>query len=92
MESVLARICREAGGRVTTDMVRDLNLQDLQGPDGRCLEVTADGFPQLGVAQLAVDTTLVEPFRSCGSARRQAVDSDGAVLDSARRRKERTYP
>ena len=34
LESVLAGICREAGGRVTTNiLVRDLDLEHLQGPD-----------------------------------------------------------
>ena len=71
LESMLARICREAGGRVTTNiMVRDLDLEHLQGPDGRRLEVVADGLPLFGGAQLALDTTLVSALkgeeRCCG--------------------------
>ena len=88
LESMLARICREAGGRVTTDiMVRDLDLEHLQGPDGRRLEVVADGFPLFGGAQLALDTTLVSALKGDGTARRGAADDDGVALEAARKRK-----
>ena len=81
---MLARICREAGGRVTTNvMVRDLDLEHLQGPDGRRLEVVADGLPLFGGAQLAVDTTLVSAVRGDGTARRLAADVDGGSGCSA---------
>ena len=43
-------------------------------------------------AELAMDTTMVSPVRSDGTARRQCAATSGAVLDQARRRKERTYP
>ena len=90
LESAAARICREAGGRVTTNVfVRDLDVAVPNALDGRCLEV-ADGLPLFGGAQLAVDTTLVSPLHADGS--RHAADSDGAVLATARRRQERTYP
>ena len=59
LESIAARICREGGGRVTTNvLVRDLDLA-LPGAvaDGRRLEVVVDGLPLFGGAQLAVDTT-----------------------------------
>ena len=89
LESAAARICREAGGRVTTNVfVRDLDVAVPNALDGRRLEV-ADGLPLFGGAQLAVDTTLVWPLHADGS--RHAADSDGAVLATARRRKERTY-
>ena len=70
MESVAARICREAGGRVTTNiLVRDLDL-DLEDPgDARRLEVVVDGLPLHGGSQLAVDTTMVSALRGDGSAR-----------------------
>ena len=49
VESAAGRICREAGGRVTQNiMVRDLDLEHLQGPGGRRLEVVADGLPLFG--------------------------------------------
>ena len=45
LESVAARICREAGGRVSTNvMVRDLDLVQFAG-DARRFQVVADGFP-----------------------------------------------
>ena len=58
-ESAAARICREAGGQVTTNrFVRDLDI-GVPVNDGRRLEVVVDGLPLYGGAQLAVDTTLV---------------------------------
>ena len=60
--------------------------------DGRRLEVVADGLSLWHGAQPAVDTTLVSLLHSDGRARRRAADNDGAALEVARRRKERTYP
>ena len=66
LESAAARVCREAGGRVTTNvMVRDLDLPVLNATDSRPWEVVVDGLPLFGGSQLAVDTTLV-----CSSLRR----------------------
>ena len=46
MESVMARICREAGARVRTNvMVCDLDLGAFDQLDGRRLEIIADGLP-----------------------------------------------
>ena len=64
----------------------------LNAVDGRRLEVVADGLSLWHGAQPAIDTTLVSPLHSDGSARRRAADNDGAALEVARRRKERTYP
>ena len=70
VESAAARVCREAGARVTTNvMLRDLDLFLPQRADGRRLEVVADGLPLFDGAQLAVDTTLVSPLHCDGSAR-----------------------
>ena len=45
MERVLARVCREAGARVATNVfLRDLNL-DVPTEDGRRIEVVANGLP-----------------------------------------------
>ena len=45
LESVAARICREAGGRVRTNMlVRDMDL-DVPIADARRLEAVVDGLP-----------------------------------------------
>ena len=91
LESV--RICREAGGRVTTNvMVRDLDLAAPNMFDARRLEVVVDGLPLFGGVQLAVDTTMVSALHANGEARRGAARTDGVALAAARRRKERTYP
>ena len=86
------RICREAGGRATSNVLsRDLDLP-VPATDGRRLEVVVDGLPLSGGCQLAVDTTLVCALHCDGSPQNGAVDADGVVLQAARRRKERTYP
>ena len=92
IESAAARICREAQGRVATNvLVRDLDIP-VPVNDGRRLEVVVDGLPFFGGAQLAVDTTLVSSLHCDGLHHRGAADVDGAVLVAARRRKERTCP
>ena len=93
LESETARVCREPGGRVTTNiMVRDLDLAEPRAADGRRLEVVVDGLPLFGGCQLAVDTTVVCALHCDGSPHRGADNLDGVVLERARRRKERTYP
>ena len=93
LESCVARVCREAGGRVTSNvMIRDLDLIQPGVVDARRLEVVVDGLPLFGGAQLAVDGTLVSAIRSNGTARRRADRIDGVALWEARRRKELTYP
>ena len=72
LENVVARICREAGGRVTTNVL--VPNVDLVGPsveDNRRLEVVADGLPLFGGAQLAIDTTVVSALHADGTARRR---------------------
>ena len=92
LESAAARVCREAGARVTTNvMVRDLDLVPQERVDGRRLEVVADGLPLFHGAQLAVDTTMVTPLKRDGTPQPGSVDVDGAALGCARRRKERVY-
>ena len=71
---------------MTNVFVRDLDLGEFNGLDGRRLEVIADGLTLWRGAQLAIDTTLVS------LAIRRAVAHDGAALEAARRRKERVYP
>ena len=93
LESCAARICREAGARVSTNIrVQDLDLLPGGQLDDRRLEVVADGLPLFHGAQLAIDTTLVSPVRADGAPRRQCATRDGAALDQARRTKERRYP
>ena len=49
VQNVTARICREAGGRVTTNvMVRDLDLAGPHVADTRRLEIVVDGLPLFG--------------------------------------------
>ena len=88
----MARICREAGARVRTNvMVRDLDLGAFDQLDGRRLEIIADGLPLWRGAQLAIDTTLVSPIRADEATRRHAAHRDGVALEEARRTKERKY-
>ena len=92
MESAAARICREGGARVTTNiMVRDMDLAVPNPGDARRLEIVTDGLPWCGGAQLAIDTTLISSWHCDGTARPGTADTDGAALTAARRRKERTY-
>ena len=93
LESAAARVCREAGARVSLDVrVKDMDLARPDALDNRRLEVVADGLPLFQGAQLAVDTTAVSVLRRDGAPRRRVVSQDGAALDAARRRKERVYP
>ena len=93
LESMAARICREAGARVVPNMlVRNMDLAVPVAGDARRLEVVADGLPLWGGVQLAVDTTLVSALRGDGNPRRGAATRDGVALSEARRDKERTYP
>ena len=93
LENAAARVCREAGARVTTNvLVRDLDLPLPVAADNRRLEVVADGLPIFGGSQLALDTTLVCALHCDGSPHTGAADTDGVVLQRARRRKERRYP
>ena len=64
LESVVVRVCREAGGRVTTNvLLRDLDFEIADRTDTRRLEVALNGLPLFGGAQLAIDATIVSPFR-----------------------------
>lgn len=104
LERAVARVCREAGARVATNvLLRDLNTGLPAVPsrrssrrgrrgDERRVEVVANGLPLWGGAQLAVDATLVSAVRRNGTASRQAAQMDGAALHKARARKEATYP
>ena len=92
IERMAARICREAGARVTTDtFVRDLNL-DAAVRDNRKLEVIANGLPLYHGAQLAVDATLVCPVKRNGRPQPRSDTVPGAWLTEARKRKNNTYP
>ena len=93
LESAAARLCREAGARVSTNVrIADLDLPPQGRVDDRKIEVVADGLPLFHGAQLAVDATMVSPVRGDGTARRRCAEHDGAALEQARRNKETTYP
>lgn len=93
MEKAAARVCREAGARVSENtFLRDLNLDGIRPDDGRRLEVIANGLPIYGGMQLAIDTTLVSPVRGDGTARPRAAYVDGAAIAHAEADKASTYP
>ena len=93
LERAAARVCREAGARVTTHTrLADLNVQHVQHIDDRRIEVIANGLALWGGAQLAVNTTLVSPLTRAGEPRRRAGRFAGAALTDARKAKERAYP
>ena len=81
LESAAARVCREAGGRVSTNVfLRDMALDPCrQMAEGSRLSWTASSE----VRNSPIDTTLVSPLRGDGQPHRRCVD---------RRREERTYP
>ena len=92
MERAMARICREAGASVCTNvLLRDLNTHSSR-TDERRIEVIANGLPLWNGSQLAIDTTLVSPPTSQAEPRRHQQTTAGAALRIARRAKERTYP
>ena len=92
VERVVAQICREAGGRVATDVfLRELNL-GLPITDARRLEVVANGLPSFHGAQVAVDVRLVCPIQRDGYPRPGADTEPGLALTQAEERKSRTYP
>ena len=83
LESAAARVCREAGARVSTNvMMRDMDPLPQDHTDTRRLEVVADGLPLHRGAQLAIDTTMVSPLRRNGAPRPRSTTMDGASLDS----------
>ena len=90
LESATARICREAGARVGTNVmaVTWTCSRRILTPGGwRC-----DGLPLFHSAQLAIDTTMVSTVRRDGLPRPRSVRDDGAALSTARCLKERTFP
>ena len=93
LESAAARVCREGGAIVSTNVfLRDLDLVGVRVQNQQRIEVIAEGLPVLHGVQLAIDTTLVSPIRADGEPHRRCAEVDGAALEAARRRKERTYP
>ena len=88
-EIAMARICREAGARVQTNvMLRDLNVS-VSPADTRKIEVIVNGAPCFGGMQLAVDTTLVSALRGNGCPRGPRA---GQAIREAERAKHGRYP
>ena len=93
LESAAARVCREAGGRVSANvLVWDLDIALPDHVAERRIEVIADGLPLFHGAQLAIDTTFVSPLSRDGVPHPRCVNEDGAALAAARRRKEVRCP
>ena len=86
VENAAARICREAGGRVSTNVWGSRFGPLVPVNDARRLEIVVDGLPLHGSAQLAVDTTLVSVLRGDGTVLGRGSQLDGVALRAARRR------
>ena len=93
VERMWARVCREGGARVQTNVfLRDMNLDGIRSSDGRRLEVVANGLPTYHGAQLAIDATIVSPVTALGQPVGSASEQDGVALRVASRRKRTTLP
>ena len=91
LERAIARICREAGGRVASNVrLVQMNL-DLPVDDDRNIEVVANGLPLWHGAQVAVDATLVCPVGRDGLPRRNGDIVPGQALIDATATKHDTY-
>ena len=78
LENAAARICREAGGRVRTNvLVRDLDLGVVDQFVARRIQVVVDELLLFQEAQLAVDTTLVCPLTWEGEAKPRTATTSG---------------
>ena len=87
----LARVCREAGAIVRTNVkLRDMNIA-VRADDERCIEVVASGLPLFHGAQLAVDITLRCALTSRGELRTAAAREDGITCQNARADKAQKY-
>ena len=93
LERAVARVCREAGGRVAMHVrVAEMNV-DVPVSDARCIEILASALPVWHGAQVAIDTTLVSPIGRDGQPRGRSAREAGGVLEqAARRKRETTYP
>ena len=85
VESAVEQICREAGARVSTNvMIRDLDIAG-SNTDARRLEVVAEGLSIFGGVQLALDATLVSTHHGDGRPLRKSDMMDEVALQLARR-------
>ena len=89
VESAAARVCREAGARVSSNLfVRELSVAP---HDAHRLEVVADGLPLFGGPSW-LSTPLLCPQCVQMEPRGQCTRQDGAAFAEAHRLKHRTYP
>ena len=92
LEVAVARVCREAGGRVARNVaLADMNL-DEPVADGRRLEIVANGLGLYHGQQLAIDTTCISPITRAGEPHPGADTTPGRAADNALQRKRRRYP
>ena len=88
----MEQICREAGARVSTNvMVKNLDIAR-SSTDARRLEVVAEGLAIFGGVQLAIDATLVSVHYCDGTPLKKADTMNGIAIQHARKRKEDRYP
>ena len=93
METIWARIVREAGARVQTNvMLRDVGLPTGRARDGRRLEIVATGLPLYRGTPLGIDATLVAPLKADGHPAHEADRRDGAAIANIEGQKRRRYP
>ena len=77
VERAAARVCREAGARVATNLfVRDMDLGVPNGGD--------NSLPLFGGVQLAIDTTLVSAVQGDGEPTRGAASCEVVRVPTAR--------
>ena len=90
-ERTLARVCREAGAVVRTNVkLRDMNIP-VSATDERAIEVLAMGLPLHQGAQLAIDITLRSALTTTGEPCPGGATVNGAALQVARQQKEAKY-
>ena len=88
-----ARVCREAGARVTENvLLRNTGLPGIGANDSRRLEIIATGLPLHRGVPLGIDATLVSPVRADGTPWPRAAKEDGVAIARAERAKATTYP
>ena len=75
VESAAARVCREAGARVSLNVrVQDMDLARPDVLDNSRLEIVADGLPLFHGAQLAIDTIVVSVLKRDGTPHTRCAD------------------
>ena len=89
VESAAARVCREAGGRVTTNVrIQDMDIVAPNRFDERRVEVLADGLPPVPRRPSWLWTPLwCLCWAENGEPRPRCADVDGVILEEATRRK-----